>query len=101
MIFFIICARPCAPPIAGGQLIGSPASTGARNVATHLAGRRRIAHPVSRHPSRPVCLMNINSGSVTGGSVTFGSVTGGSVTFGSVTGGSVTGGSSGLILDKQ
>ena len=73
MIFFIICARPCAPPIAGGQLIGSPASTGARNVATHLAGRRRIAHPVSRHPSRPVCLMNINSGSVTGGSVTGGS----------------------------
>ena len=78
MIFFIICARPCAPPIAGGQLIGSPASTGARNVATHLAGRRRIAHPVSRHPSRPVCLMNINSGSVTGGSVTSGSVTFGS-----------------------
>ena len=78
MIFFIICAPPCAPPIAGGQLIGSPASTGARNVATHLAGRRRIAHPVSRHPSRPVCLMNINSGSVTGGSVTSGSVTFGS-----------------------
>ena len=78
MIFFIICAPPCAPPIAGGQLIGSPASTGARNVATHLAGRRRIAHPVSRHPSRPVCLMNINSGSVTGGSVTSGSVAGGS-----------------------
>jgi len=63
VIFFIICARPCAPPIAGGQLIGSPASTGARNVATHLAGRRRIAHPVSRRLSKLVCLMNINGGS--------------------------------------
>lgn len=63
MIFFIICARPCAPPIAGGQLIGSPASTGARNVATHLAGRRRIARPVSRRLSKLVCLMNINGGS--------------------------------------
>ena len=73
MIFFIICARPCAPPIAGGQLIGSPASTGARNVATHLAGRRRIARPVSRRLSKLVCLMNINGGSVTSGSVTVGS----------------------------
>ena len=53
----------------------------ARYVASHLAGRRRIVRPVSRHPSRPVCLMNINSGSVNSGSVT--------------------GGSSGLILDKQ
>ena len=78
MIFFIICARPCAPPIAGGQLIGSPASTGARNVATHLAGRRRIARPVSRRLSKLVCLMNINGGSVTVGSVTSGSVTSGS-----------------------
>ena len=78
MIFFIICARPCAPPIAGGQLIGSPASTGARNAATHLAGRHRIARPVSRRLSKLVCLMNINGGSVTSGSVTSGSVTGGS-----------------------
>ena len=58
MISFIICVRPCAPQIAGGQIIGSPASTGARNVATRLAGHRRIARPVSRRPLKLVCLTN-------------------------------------------